>query len=159
MDAAASSGNGGFGFGGQSANEGYAIPIEDALAIAKKIESGDGGDTIHVGAHRALLGVGVQDTGYGNPYGGNGDVGGSSGQGNGNGAQVTQVQSGSGADDAGIQSGDTITGLDGTTITSAQQLTHELVKYSPDDKVRVEWVDGNGQSQTATIALESGSPA
>ena len=52
MDAAASSGNGGFGFGGPvSSNEGYAIPIEDALAIAKKIQSGDGSDTIHVGGH------------------------------------------------------------------------------------------------------------
>ena len=29
MNAAASSGNGGFGFGGQSANEGYAIPISN----------------------------------------------------------------------------------------------------------------------------------
>ncbi len=65
MNAAASSGNGGFGFGGQSANEGYAIPIEDALAIAKKIQSGDGGDTIHVGAHAAIMGVSVSDNGSG----------------------------------------------------------------------------------------------
>src|SRR5205823_5623599 len=78
MDAAASSGNGGFGFGGQTANEGYAIPIQDAMQIAKQIQSGNGSDTIHVGAHRALLGVGVQDTGYGDPYGGNGDLGGNS---------------------------------------------------------------------------------
>ena len=62
MDAAASSGNGGFGFGGDSAaSEGYAIPIEDALAIAKQIQSGDSTDSIHVGAHRALLGVAIAD--------------------------------------------------------------------------------------------------
>ena len=40
-----------------SQNEGYAIPIEDAVAIAKKIVSGDGGDNIHVGATAPLLGV------------------------------------------------------------------------------------------------------
>jgi histidinol dehydrogenase len=34
MDAAASSNNGGSGFAGQSTNQGYAIPIEDAFAIA-----------------------------------------------------------------------------------------------------------------------------
>ena len=49
MDAAASSNNGGSGFAGQSTNQGYAIPIEDALAIAKKIASGDGGTNIHLG--------------------------------------------------------------------------------------------------------------
>ncbi len=81
MNAAASSGNGGYSFGGETANEGYAIPIEDALAIAKKISSGEGGDTIHVGAHSAIIGVAVSDNGtsngYGDPYGGNGDFGGS----------------------------------------------------------------------------------
>jgi S1-C subfamily serine protease len=161
MDAAASSGNGGFGFGGQSANEGYAIPIEDAMNIAKQIQSGNGSDTIHVGAHRAVLGVEVQDTGYGDPFGGNRDFGGGAGQssGNGSGAAVSNVASGSAADSAGVQAGDTIVGLDGTTITSASQLTHELVKYSPNDKVSVEWVDSSGDSHTATIELGSGSPA
>src|SRR5262249_40618701 len=55
MNAAASSRNGfGGGFptaGGQ--NEGYAIPIEKAVSIAKKIVSRDGGTNIHVGANRA----------------------------------------------------------------------------------------------------------
>ncbi len=111
MNAAASSGNGGFGFGGQSTNEGYAIPIEDALAIGKKIESGDGGDTIHVGAHAAIMGVQVSDNqtsnGYGDPTGGNGDFGGPADQGSttGNGAYVEDVQSGSGADDGRHRAG------------------------------------------------------
>ena len=98
MNAAASSGNGGFGFGGQNANEGYAIPVEDAMEIAQAIKSGDGTDTIHVGGRRALLGVSVQDSGYGDPYGGS--LGGrDSGSSAGNGAAVNDVQSGSGADD------------------------------------------------------------
>jgi S1-C subfamily serine protease len=167
MDAAASSGNGGFGFGGQSAtNEGYAIPIEDALAIAKQIQSGDATDNIHVGAHRALLGVAISDdsastgNGYNDPFGGNGDVGGQSSQGSsGNGASVSDVQSGTGAESAGIAAGDTITGIDGSTVGSAQDLTHAMVKYSPGDKVSVDWVDSSGQSHTATVELGSGTPA
>jgi len=165
MDAAASTGNGGFGFGGGSQNEGYAIPIEDALAIGKQIEAGNGSDSIHVGAHAGILGVSVQsDTtsnGFGDPFGGNGDVGGNSGQGSGsgNGAGVAGVQSGSGADKAGIQQGDTIVGIDGTTITSGSQLTHTMVRYGPGDSVKVQWVDSSGQTHSATIELGSGPPA
>jgi S1-C subfamily serine protease len=162
MNAAASSGNGGFGFGGQSANEGYAIPIEDALAIAKKIESGAGGDTIHVGAHAAIMGVAVSDTANGNADGGFG--GGFGNQGNrgdssGNGAYVQDVQSGSGADDAGITQGSTITAVDGNSVSSASQLTHLMVPYQPGDKVKVEWTDSSGQSHSATIQLGSGTPS
>jgi S1-C subfamily serine protease len=164
MNAAASSGNGGFGFGGQSANEGYAIPIEDALAIAKKIQSGEGGDTIHVGAHAAINGVAVSDdgsaNGYGDPYGGNGDFGGSAGGGtsSGIGAFVENVQDGSGAADAGITQGSTITSVDGTSVSSASDLTHLMVPYQPGDKVKVEWTDSSGDSHSATVELGSGPP-
>ncbi len=166
MDAAASTGNGGFGFGGGGGqNEGYAIPIEDALAIGKQIQEGNGTDSIHVGAHAGILGVSIQsDTtanGYGDPFGGNGDFGGSSGQGSsgGNGASVAGVKSGSGADDAGIQAGDTIVGIDDTTITSGSQLTHTMVRYGPGDTVKVEWLDSSNQSHSATVQLGSGPPA
>jgi S1-C subfamily serine protease len=165
MDAAASSGNGGFGFGGASANEGYAIPIEDALAIAKKIQSDDGNDTIHVGAHAAIIGIDVSDNGssngYGDPFGGNGDVGGPASRGatTGNGAYVQGVQPGSSADDVGIQQGDTVVTVDGTTVSSATQLTHLMVKYQPGDKIQVEWVDSSGKSHSASIQLGSGPPA
>ncbi|MDQ1429634.1 MAG: hypothetical protein QOF40_236, partial [Actinomycetota bacterium] len=160
MDAAASSGNGGFGFGGQSnASEGYAIPIENALAIAKQIESGTATANVHIGAHRALLGVAISQgntpNGYGDPYGSNGSLGGTSG----NGASVSDVQSGTGAASAGLQAGDTITGIDGTTVSSGQQLTHAMVKYSPGDKVSVHWIDASGQSHTATVQLGSGTPS
>lgn len=165
MNAAASSSNGGFGFGGQSTNEGYAIPIEDALAIAKKIQSGDGGSTIHVGAHAAVIGVEVSDSrtgnGSSNPFGGNGSFGGTAnpGSSSGNGAYVANVQSGSGAERAGIGQGSMITAVDGNTVTSANQLRNLMVPYQPGDKVKVEWVDASGQSHAATITLGSGSPS
>jgi S1-C subfamily serine protease len=163
MNAAASSGNGGFGFGGgQSANEGYAIPIEDALAIGKKIESGEGGDTIHVGAHAAIMGVAVTDSANGNGNGGFGDGFGNdngSSSSSGNGAYVQDVQSGSGADDAGISQGSYITNVDGNSVTSASQLTHLMVPYQPGDKLKVQWTDSSGQDHSATITLGSGSPS
>jgi S1-C subfamily serine protease len=163
MNAAASRGNGGFGFGGQG-NEGYAIPIEDAMAIAEKIKSGEGGDTIHVGAHAAIIGVQVMDdgsaNGYGDPFGGNGDFGGpaTGGTSTGNGAYVNSVQDRSGAADAGITEGSTITSVDGNSVTSASELTHVMVPYQPGDKVEVEWTDSSGRSHSATIELGSGPP-
>jgi S1-C subfamily serine protease len=69
------------------------------------------------------------------------------------------VQSGSSADDAGIQEGDTIVAVDGTTVTSATQLTHLMVQYQPGDKIHVEWTDSSGDSHSATVELGSGPPA
>jgi len=157
MNAAASSGNGSFRFGGGAANEGYAIPIEDALAIAKKIQSGAGGDTIHVGAHAGVMGVAVTDDSNGNvgPFGGSSRNG---TNGNGAGAYVQDVQSGSGAADAGITKGSTITAIDGKSVSSASELTHKMVPYQPGDKVKVQWVDSSGQTHTATVTLSSAAP-
>jgi S1-C subfamily serine protease len=111
------------------------------------------------------MGVAVSDdrsaNGYGDPFGGNGDFGGSAGQGSttGNGAYVQDVQSGSGADGAGIQQGSYITNVDGNSVTSATQLTHLMVPYQPGNKVNVEWTDSSGQSHHANVQLGSGTPA
>ena len=153
MDAAASSSNGGSGFAGQSTNQGYAIPIEDALAIAKNIASGDGGTNIHVGASRGVLGVEVQADSTTNGFGN------SSNNGQGSGAVVSGVQSGSAAEAAGIAQGDVITAVDGTNVGSASDLTHAMSAHSPNDKVNVTWTDSSGTNQHASIRLGSGPPA
>jgi len=148
MDAAASTSNGsGFGFGQQSGgNEGYAIPIEHAVAIAKKIASGQGGTGIHIGGNRALLGVAVAA----NTSGGFGN--------NSQGAVVNSVQSGSAAAQAGIQAGDTVTGVNDTAVSSAQELTQALTQYQPKDSVTITWTDSSGQSHHASVQLGSGPP-
>jgi S1-C subfamily serine protease len=145
MNAAASSGNGGFGFG-QSGNEGYAIPIENALSIAKRIASGQGGANIHVGGNRAMLGIAVLDSGTGASRSSAG-------------ATVQNVQSGSAAAGAGIEAGAVITGLGDATISSARDLTHALIQYQPKDSVTVTWLDTSGASHHATVQLGSGPPA
>ncbi len=59
MDTAASTSNGGLaGYGDGGGNDGFAIPIAHALAIAKQIESRKGSSTVHVGG-TAFLGIQV----------------------------------------------------------------------------------------------------
>jgi S1-C subfamily serine protease len=174
MDSAASTGGGGFGFDRVASNEGYAIPIEHAMSIAQKIVSGDGGTNIHIGSGRALLGVEVTDatqssSGNGFGFGGRGngfndpfgDDSGNSGNGSssGSGPLVRNVQSGSAAESAGIQAGDTITGVDGRSITSASDLTSAITRYSPHDHVRIDWTDSDGNAHHASVELGSGPPA
>src|SRR5690242_2872173 len=63
-----------------------------------------------------------------------------------NGASVASVESGSGADKAGIKAGDVITAVDGTDITSAQQLRTIIAEHKPGDKLSVE-VRRNGSTK------------
>jgi S1-C subfamily serine protease len=152
MDAAASSDNGGAGFAGQATNQGYAIPIQDALAIAKKIASGQSSSTIHVGPDRGVLGIDVQA---------DATNGSGSGVDNGQtaGAVVSGVQSGSAAEAAGIAQGDVITAVDGTDVASASDLTHAMSAHSPHDTVTVTWTDSSGTNHQSSVQLGSGPPA
>jgi len=155
MDTAASVANGGgFGDQGGTANEGYAIGISDALTLADDIQAGKASTTIQIGP-RALLGVAVSD-GSQSSGGFFGGAGGGSGIA---GAYVERVQSGSPADNAGIGAGDTITAVDGTTISSANDLSNTLLHYKPGDTVTVTWVDGQGTSHSAQVQLTTGPPA
>jgi S1-C subfamily serine protease len=138
MDTAAAVGSGRFGFTSETSTVGYAIPIERAMTIAEQIISGDGGTDIHLGSSRAVLGVDISSTA---------------------GVVVQGVQSGSAADSAGIQTGDTITAIDGHTVSSASDLTDALARYSPKDQVRVDWTDTTGVAHHATVELGSGAPA
>jgi len=157
------------------AGGGYSIPINGAITIARQIEAGHGSTTIHIGL-TGFLGVEVEPTiGSGGSGGsgafggggfGGGGLGGSSSSGGlgGSGSQVTGaavvgVVTGDPADEAGISTGDVITGLGGTTITSAGALTDALVTHHPGDKVQIIWTDQSGQSHTGTVQLASGPPA
>jgi S1-C subfamily serine protease len=138
-----------------SGNQGFAIPISQALKIAKQIESGSGDSVVHVGA-TAFLGVMVQaqQASYG-------AVGGPSTQG----AQICAeyeyqcVVSGSPAAKVGLQPGDVITGFAGHTVSSSSALTHDLVAFHPGQSVKITWVDTTGQTHSGTVTLASGPPA
>jgi S1-C subfamily serine protease len=127
MDTAASSG---------ATVDGYAIPIDDALAIAQRITSGVDDATVHQG-YPAFLGVSVAPAASG-------------------GAGVAGVLSGGPAEDAGLAAGDVITGVDGGAVGSPGDLTTALSAHDPGDTVSVTWTDAAGATHTAQVTLVEG---
>ncbi len=126
MDTAASTGG---------VSQAYAIPIDDAEAIAAQIVAGVHNATIHQGLP-AFLGVSMQDTSGG--------------------ATVAGVVPGAPAADAGITSGDVITSVDGTAIGSAADLRSALAASDAGDHVTITWTGVDGSQQSATVTLATG---
>jgi S1-C subfamily serine protease len=153
MDTAASAG---FSFqseGGSGGNQGYAIPINTALSIAKQIEAGNSSSLVHIG-ETAFLGVEVEpgsDAG-GGQFGFGGQSQSTSG------ALIESVVTSSPAQQAGLSGGDTITSLSGTTVGSANALTNVMTHYHPGNTVTIGWTDSSGNSHQASVQLTSGPP-
>jgi S1-C subfamily serine protease len=149
---------------GQSstATQAYSIPIDEAQSIASQIEAGTTSADVHIGA-TAFLGVEIgssSSTGNGSGgFGGFGGFGGQNSQGTTSGAAVAGTVSGSPAANAGLTEGDTITAIAGQSVTSAEDVAHDLVKYHPGNSISVTWVDQSGQSNTATMTLATGPAA
>jgi S1-C subfamily serine protease len=147
-------------------NQGYAIPINTALSLARAIEAGSGSSTIHIG-ETAFLGVEINasdssssgDNGGGNGgfFGGNSGSTGNTGS-SASGASVASAVTNGPAQEAGLAEGDVITSLGGKTINTANDLTNAISQYHPGDKVSIGWTDGSGQTHTATVQLSSGPP-
>jgi S1-C subfamily serine protease len=163
MDTAAQvSGSGAEGFEDSaitSSSDGYAIPITTALSIAREIAAGKASSTIVIGTP-GFLGVQIaadNSTGFGG-YGFNDGYGGTPARAV-SGATVAGVLSSGPAADAGITAGDTITAIDGTTVTSAQGLTAALDKARGGDRLTVTWTDASGASHHATATLIAGPAA
>jgi len=133
MDTAASS--------SPAQSTGFAIPIARALLIATRMENGDAGGNISLGTP-AFLGVQFRS-------------GASYNQG-GAGAVISGVLPRTPAAKAGLITGDAITKVDGTAITSGDQLKTVLSQYQPDQTVSLTWTDTQGGSHTATVKLIAG---
>ena len=171
MDTAASSGTQFQSQSGQTTEQAYAIPINEATSIAKQIEAGTTSANVHIGA-TAFLGIESQPTsqGSGSGFGGSGFGGsgfGGSGFGGSGGSQgssatgvtISGTLSGSPAANAGLTAGDTITSVGGQSVSAAQDIANVLVKYHPGDSISISWVDQSGQSQTTTVTLANGPAA
>ena len=170
MDTAASTnytfgggGNGGYGYGGGgfgggsgssgsgssgssstgngTTTQGYAIPIDTALAVAKAIEGGGGTSTIHIGS-TAFMGVAIA---------------GSSSQLAG--VELAGAQAGTPAAKAGLGQGDVITAINGSAVSTGTQISQALIPLHPGDKITVTWTDTSGQSHTTTLTLGTGPSA
>ena len=139
MDTAASTG---FSFQTQG-NQGFAIPINSAMAIANQIRAGHSSADVHLGP-TAFLGVEV-DT--------------SASAATTQGATISGTIPNGPAAGAGITSGDVITGLGGQPVTSPSSLTNLISHYHPGDSVQVQWTGPSGATHSATVVLANGPAA
>ncbi|WP_345761796.1 S1C family serine protease [Diaminobutyricibacter sp. McL0608] len=135
---------------GGSTPAGYAIPIENALTIAGEITAGDASSTVTIG-YPAFLGVQIGSSGDPTAPGYDGGAVSATG-----GAPIAGVIDGGPAATAGLAAGDTITAVNGSTISSAQDLTDALSALKPGDRVSISWTDSSGASQAAAVTLARG---
>jgi serine protease Do len=118
--------------------EGFAIPINDAMAVAGQIRSGVPSDSVHIGPP-ALLGIGVSTAPRRAP-----------------GIIAQEVLRDGPAAQAGVAPGDVILSIDGTPLDSATTLTYVLDRHYPGDVVDLTWIDGVGRELSGKAALISG---
>ena len=154
VDTAGASSNGGYLPSGYGPGQGYAIPINAALAIVKSIENGVATASVHVGK-TAFLGVefdanGAPSTGFGfnvtpTPSSTNGIT-------------IVQVISGEPAAKAGLVVGDIITSINGQSITSGTDLERLLLTVHSGESVSVHYVNPSGKAETVDVTLASGPP-
>jgi len=127
--------------------DGYAIPIDRALAVVAQIRSGTETSTVQIGPS-AFLGVELANRAAPahSGYYGDGAMAGS-------GALIGGVVAGSSAANAGIQSGDVITSVNGRAVSSAADLSAVLASLNPGDQVKIAWTSQTDGQQVATVTL------
>ena len=139
---------------GTGTNQGYAIGINQAIAIADQIKKGQSSSTIQIGP-RALLGR-------------RGDRRVVVGWGVLRGRATVRAwpaptcrwcRPGARPTPPGSGTSDTIVSINGSTISTAADLSNALLKYKPGDTVTVGWVDVQGTSHSASVQLTTGPPA
>ena len=127
-----------------NSSEGFATPINRAIAIVKQIETGHPSASVHVGP-TAFLGVDVAQPGsYRRPSS--------------PGALIRGVVPGSPADKAGLVAGDVIVSFNGRAISSPTALTRAILQVSPGTAVPLRWVDQLGGRHSASVRPASGPP-
>ncbi len=167
--------------GSPGSTAGFAIPIDSALAIARKIAAGDASPTVYIGTP-GFLGVVVAQSNSPDPRqqaldereslrGAPGD------RGNGaaclgadqrppgvpagiapvsTGALVLGVLCGSAVQAAGLAPGDVITSIGGQAVTTPGSLSGITARYHQGAVVSVSWESVNGAGHTTPVKLGSG---
>ena len=119
--------------------DGYAIPINEALALAQDIRDGTKTSTNHLG-QSAFLGITVAGSTTGSRSG----------------VTVNSVVDGSAAADVGLTAGDRITAIDGSSVTNNTSLRASIAPHHPGDTVSITWVNANGKTLTHDLTFGSG---
>ena len=131
-----------------SGGDGYAIPINTAISIAQQIEAGQSSSTVHVGT-TAFLGVllsGSSSQGTGSGFGG-----GTSGSSSTSGATISSAVQNGAAANAGLTGGDTITSLDGQSVTTESSLSTIVSSLKVGQTVSISYTDTSGQSDRKSV--------
>jgi S1-C subfamily serine protease len=118
-------------------HRGFAIPINQALQLARRITTGKSNSVVHVGP-TAFLGVKLADAS--------------------NEAKIQSVVTGLPADQAGLAAGDVITSLNGKAISSVTDLRQVVLTLVPGKAVPIGWTNATDVAQTGTITPASGPP-
>ncbi len=119
---------------------GYAIPIDTAVSIAKKIVNGEASSSIVIGLP-AFLGVELANAQTGT------------------GVLVSGVVAGSAAAGTGLAAGDTITAVNGAAVTTSDSLSSLIKAHAIGDQVTITYTDASGASQQVTVTLAAGPAA
>jgi serine protease Do len=122
---------------GGSVGIGFDVPAQTAKAVIAELK--DKGVVT-----RGWLGVKVQPVTTG--------IADSLGMKKAEGAMVDEPQIGSPAAKAGVQSGDVVTGLNGTPVKDSRDLARKVAAFAPGSSVELD-ILRNGQSKTLTVAL------
>ena len=148
MNTAGSSNGSNYGFSSSysSSTQGYAIPINAALAVVRTIQGGTSTASVHVGA-TPIIGIEISPTlsGYDN-------VGGSTVSG----VPIAGLAAGTPAASSGLAAGDVITAIDATRVANATQLSAAVQKLAPGDSVKVSYTTVAGTSSSVNITLVAG---
>ncbi len=177
MDTAANTQN----LGGAGTSQGFAIPINRALAIARQMAAGHGSSTIHLG-QAPFMGVevarissaatspqqqfrqlrqvarqfgAVNSTGTCLPNNSVNPLPRQAAPAS-SGTLIAGVLCGTPARAAGLTGGDVITGVDSHPITGPDSLTSSLARYRPGETISVTWTDLNGGQHTSSLTLTQG---
>lgn len=123
---------------------GYAIPISDALPIIQSIIDGTQSVIASGNAYMGIQGRNLSAydaASFNMPQG----------------VYLLAVVEGAPADKAGLQSGDVITGIDGTTVTTMNEIKSILANKNPEDQITVTFSRsdqrGNYTEQSVTVTL------
>jgi S1-C subfamily serine protease len=116
--------------GGAAPGIGFAIPSNTVTLIAKQLIATGSVTT----SGRAALGDQLANTG-------------------GHGALVSTVKSGGPADLAGIKTGDTITAINGQSVTGVQAVADLLLTLKPGQQVTVKLLHSDGSTASVTVTL------
>jgi len=113
--------------------DGYAIPISRVLHVVHEVESDDASGSVVIGG-TPLLGVQLAD--------------GSS--------TLAGVVDGSPAAGLGLAAGDSVTALDGTAVSTGDQLRAAVADHEPGDTITVTWTDRDGTEHSGRATLVDG---